>query len=122
MNRGRSGSGTRRFASLYLRLKPAPGGVDNEAVAGQIACGAHSFCIRSGRVELKKFCSIGAELGFGLCLEAFRRWLGTSEDHLCARFVRIPTCEQRDVRLLSRGVDVRHGVGQEPASPTSGPK
>ena len=96
-----------------LGFEPAPGGVVDEAVAGEVACGDEGFGVGGCGVEGEKFLGVVAEVGLRGCGEAGGGGFGFGHDDLAAGFVGVPTGEEGDVSLLAGGVDVGDGVGEE---------
>ena len=103
------------LAGFDLRLQPQPGGVRDKSVASEVDRGLHGLVIGVGRKECEKLFGVVAIVLLGLRLEGFGGGLfGRHDDHRL-HLSRIPTGQQRDVRLLACCIDVRHGVGEEVA-------
>ena len=100
-----------------LVAEPLGGGRDEKEpmppVTGQILCRTPGLLVGRRGIQFQKCFGPGAELGLRLLCEGCRRGLFLGEGNLEASFVGIPSGQQRDVALLTAGIDGGDILGKE---------
>ena len=104
-----------RVAGSDLGFKPAPGGIGDEVVPGEVACGDGGFVVGGCWIESEELLGVVAEVGLGGCGEAGGGGFGFRHDDLSSRLVGVPTGQERDLGLFAGGIDAGDGVGEEVA-------